>query len=156
MWLFRTYPYIRQGTFARVQLGTDERKSWSHWLMTQWATEYTNHSLNSAVPEFCVDCVQETVTQITLIITQPVEGLLDKTENWRTFRKCPNASTSVHTVETLSFNETKGDLIARGIYYYNGAHTVPTPNKHEPLVSWDPEPPGRGSIYRPRTKTSHH
>lgn len=76
-WLFRTHPYIRQGTFARVQLGTDERKSWSH----VWATEYTNHSLNSAVPEFCVDCVQETVMQITLIITQPVEGLLDKTEN---------------------------------------------------------------------------
>lgn len=35
----------------------------------------------------------------------------------------------------LFFNETKGEIIASGIYYYNGTHTVPTPNKHECVVS---------------------
>lgn len=34
------------------------------------------------------------------------------------------------------FHDTKGDLRAFGMYYYNGTHTATTPNKHE---CWDHE-----------------
>lgn len=149
--LFWTRPSLRQGAPERAQLGTDAGSR-------RPACGYSGHAhpdpLNCALPGVCVTSVQETVTQILQFLPTQPKG------SWKE-RRLEVHSGAILTPQPLCtlrrhfVSASKADLPACETYYSHGTHTVPTPNIHGFLVSRDPGPPGRASIYRPRTKTPH-
>jgi hypothetical protein len=151
MRLFRTHVHGRQGAAQRALWRQRREKSgFSVCLLSTQMSSAAFEFYSVAVLWWLCSRKSDPVLYLS---PRQLKGSW-KEQNLRTFRNIQYFNLSVYLQNTCVFSETQGDLTGIGIYYYNGTSPDATPNKHQWMVSWDPEPPGGGLLIDQEPKHS--